>query len=176
MAIASGAQRDRLSARYVAAYNASLQEGRGRPDGDFTVWREYPDELKPRSQKVGKGLYTAMGVPRGDKAAREAAARRNLEFFGAPTVLWLFVHKGMLPFSAQDGGILLDTLMLSAQAHGVDTCPIGTLAVWRGPIDEEFDIPKDYQFITGLAFGYASDAPANQFRAEHPTLTVVPAR
>lgn len=63
---------------------------------------------------------------------------------------------------------MLQTLMLSATAHGVGSCPLGVLATWRRPIDAEFEVPEDYKLITGLALGYASDDPVNDFRADHP--------
>ncbi len=187
VAIASGERLERLSRAYLRAFDASIGIqhrkplalfkalfGVGVPRGDFAAWKPYPADLKPRSQKVGKAMYEHMGIARGDRAARDAAARRNLEFFGAPTVLWLFVHKKMLPFSALDAGLMLQTLMVSAQAHGVDSCPIGTLAYWRKPVDAEFDVPPNYRLITGLALGYESDDPLNSFRAEHPPVVRVP--
>lgn len=182
IAIASGSRLDRLRDAYLRAFDASLGLQRreplavlkgllfrvGMPDGDFKTWGRYPADILPRSQKVGKALYRHLGIGRGDREAREAAARRNLEFFGAPTVLWVFVHKKMLPFSAQDAGLMLQSLMLGAQARGVASCPLGVLATWRHPIEAEFEVPPHYRLITGLALGYASDDPINEFRAEHP--------
>lgn len=183
VAIASGERLERLRQTYLTAFEDALgmyhreplaiAKGlvRGRlPDGDFPVWKPYPADLRPRSQQVGKALYAHLGIQRGDRDGRDAVARRNLEFFGAPTVLWLFVHKGLLPFSAQDGGLMLQTLILAAQARGVSSCPLGVLATWRHPVDAEFEIPANYKLITGLALGYASDDPVNDFRAEHPPL------
>lgn len=185
LAVASGERRDRLAAAYLKAFDASLPLQRkdpkaiakavltrGWPDADFKTWGRYPDGLLQRSQKVGRGLYEHVGVARGDRAARDAFARRNCEFFGAPVVLLLFVHDGLLPFSGVDAGLMLQTLMLSATAHGVGTCPLGVLATWRHPSDAEFDIPKHYKLVTGLAMGYASDAPVNAFRADHPPVTL----
>jgi nitroreductase len=189
VAVASGDQLGRLRAGYLAAFDASLdlQHRRpaallkavlpsGRPDGDFKTWGKYPDELRPRSVKVGVGLYKHLGIARGDRAARDAQARKNCEFFGAPAVLWLFVHDELLPFSAQDGGLMLQTLMLAAQARGVNSCPLGVLATWRHPLDAEFVVPAHYKLITGLALGYASDDAVNDFRAEHPPLMQLPSR
>lgn len=185
VAIATGERLKRLQADYTAAFDRSLGIQRrdvraiikapftgALPDSDFKPWKPYPKELRGRSRKIGKALYEHMGIERGDRAARDAAVRRNLDFFGAPTVMWFFVHKKLLPFSAMDVGILLQTVMLSAQAQGLATCPLGLLSVWRGPVDKEFEIPKHYKLITGLALGYASDHPVNDFRAEHPPLNL----
>lgn len=188
VAVATGERLERLRATYVQLFDASLPMQRGKkrafvksfltregwPDGDLPTWKRYPDELRARSVAVGKALYGHMGIKRSDRAARDAASRRNCELFGAPVGVWTFVHKDLLPFSAQDAGLMLQTLMLSATAHGVGSCPLGVLATWRGPIEAEFQIPKDYCLITGLALGYASDAQVNDFRAEHPPLVQLP--
>jgi Nitroreductase len=189
LAVASGAQADRLRAAYQARFEETLdlrhrRRGaiftawlRGRlPDGDFRTWRRYPDELRGRSVKVGVGLYQHLGIVRGDRDGRDAHARRNLGFFGAPTVMFLLVHEDLLPFSAHDGGLMLQTLMLSAQAHGVGSCAMGELATWRGPLEAEFELDPKYKLVTGLALGYPSDAHVNQFRAEHPPVPQAPSR
>lgn len=179
LAIASGARRDRLRDAYLRLFDESLpvQHKRpwaliktfflrkGYPDGDFKTWQSYPKELQPYRFKVGRELYAHLGIGRGDRAARDAQWRRNCEFFGAPTVVLVFVHEGLLPFSAQDAGIMLQSLMLSAHANGLGTCALGVLATWRSPADQEFAIPKHYKLITGLAIGYASDSPINTFNA-----------
>jgi nitroreductase len=88
----------------------------------------------------------------------------------------VFVHEDLLPFSAHDAGLMLQTLILSAQAHGVGSCALGVLATWRHPIDAEFQIPRHYKLITGLALGYASPDAVNDFRAEHPPIVQARAR
>ena len=186
VAVASGERLSRLRAAYNLAYEqtagfrsrrptkiakAALQ---GRlPSGDFKPWKPYPKDLLPRSKLVGKALYHHMGISRGDQEAREAAQRRNLNFFGAPTVLWVFAHKGLLPFSAQDAGIMLQTLILSAKANGVDSCPLGVLSAWRHPLEAEFEVPRQYGLLTGLALGYAAKDAVNDFRAPHPPLCLL---
>lgn len=189
VAVATGDRLERLRQGYTAAFDASLGLQRRKPgeiaravltgklpDGDFRTWWPYPPDLRPRSVKVGKALYQHLGIARGDLAARDAHNRRNCEFFGAPVVLWVFVHRKLLPFSAQDAGLMLQTLMLSAQAHGVGSCALGVLATWRGPVDAEFDVPGPYRLVTGLALGYASDDRVNEFRADHPELVQVSVR
>lgn len=189
VALATGERLERLRSAYAAAFDASRDLQRrslgaiakaaltGRlPDGDFRTWKRLPDDLRPRSVEVGKALYQHLGIVRGDRAARDAHTRRNCEFFGAPAVLWVFVHRGLLPFSAQDAGLMLQTLMLAAQARGVGSCALGVLATWRGPVDAEFVIGKDYRLITAVALGYPSGDHVNEFRAEHPALVRVPGR
>src|SRR5512137_1906754 len=136
IAIASGARRDQLKAALCGRFDAATQAQRGGtlaklrilltrrgfPDGDFATNFAYPDDLLPRRRATGFGLYELLGIARRDMAARDRQMRRNFEFFGAPTVIFLFVHAGLRAFSILDAGIFLQTLMLSAHARGLATC------------------------------------------------------
>lgn len=166
LALAAGEDADALRAAYREAFDAEARTG-PRADGDFEVRRRYPDELRERSVTLGKALYAELGIGRDDAAARDAWSRRNVEAFSAPVIGLLYVHEGLMPFSAMDAGILLGHIFLAAKARGVDSCALGTLAIWRGPGDRLFDVPEDYRLITGFALGYASEDPVNAFRAEH---------
>jgi nitroreductase len=77
--------------------------------------------------------------------------------------MFVFVHRGLREFSVLDAGIWLQTLMLSAQAHGLATCAQGALATWAGPVKQAFAVPKDYKLLCGVSIGYASDAPVNAY-------------
>jgi len=189
LALATGERADRLRAAYIAEFDVTLpvqHKKRGAmvrlalsgkaPDGDYRTWAPHPADLLPHSQAVGSQLYAHMGIARQDRKARDAAVRRNCEAFGAPVIGFVLVHKGLMPFAALDAGIMLQTLFLSAKAHGVDSCPLGVLATWRRPFDAEFEAPSDYHLITGFALGYASDAPVNDFRAERRAVRLVPIR
>ena len=189
LALATGERADRLRAAYVAEFDATLpvqHKKRGAmirlllsgraPNGDYRTWAPYPADLLPHSQAVGGRLYAHMGIARQDREARDAAARRNCEAFGAPLIGFVLIHKRFMPFAALDAGIMLQTLFLSAKAHGVDSCPLGVLATWRRPFDAEFEAPADYRLITGFALGYASDERVNDFRAERRAVRLVPTR
>lgn len=169
MALATGERAERLRAAYLAAFDraqAATDPAEAGIDGDFDVMARYPDEQRAHQIAVAKALYGHMGIERHDRAGRDAQARYNAAAFGAPVIGLMFVQEQMLPFSAMDVGLMLQTLFLSAKARGVDSCPIGNLAVWRGPAEAEFEIPEHYKLITGFALGYASSAPVNKFRAE----------
>jgi len=177
VAIASGELRDRLAREYCARFDAAqaaLGQGalgkvklalgaEGKPDGDFDTHFPYPEELVPARRATGFGLYKVLGIDRKDLDARNRQMRRNFEFFGAPAVVFLFVHRGLREFSVLDAGILLQSAMLSAQARGLATCAQGALATWAGPPRRAFEVPPNYGLICGLSIGYASDAPVNAF-------------
>ncbi len=191
VAMATGEQRDRLAAelcdffdRGMTAHHSGLLgriklmlTRRGLPDGDFSTRFAYPDDLQPRRRDTGQGLYALLGIDRKDSAARDRQMRRNFEFFGAPAVVFLFAHRGLREFSVLDAGIYLQTLMLSAQAHGLATCAQGALATWAGPVRAAFEIPKPYRLICGVSIGYASDHAVNRYnpgRADERQLRLAP--
>ena len=193
IAIASGPVRDRLQTELTHRFDQGMAAQRGSwcggwwgklkllaspgamPDGDYKVNIDYPEALQPRRRATGHGLYAMLGIGRKDHAAREAQMRRNFEFFGAPTAIFVFVHSGLREFSVLDAGIFIQTLMLSAHVHGLGTCAQGALATWGGPVRAAFDVPKDYKLICGLSIGYPSTHPINAFnpgRAEVAALMI----
>jgi nitroreductase len=78
-------------------------------------------------------------------------------------------------FAANDAGLMMENLILSAHAHGLGTCPQGAAAIWDDVVRKEFDVPKNYRLLCGLAIGYPSETAANEFKANRisPTDIVV---
>lgn len=138
----------------------------GLPTSDYQVWRPYPKDVQPRSQKIGRELYTHLGVARGDKVGRDAHWARNFDMFGAPVAIFVFTHKGLPTYAVSDAGLFMQNLMLSAHARGLGTCAQGALAVWSDPVRAEFDVPKHYKLLCGIALGYPSKDNVNSFHAE----------
>lgn len=183
VAVASGDARDRISAEFCARWDAVVAAKQpgwaglrsklrlvltryGLPDSDYRVYRPYPPELKARARRVGAALYQALGVARDDRPARDAQWRRNYEFFGAPVSLFVFTHAGLGEYSVSDAGLMMQNLMLSAHARGLGSCAQGASALWAKPVRAEFEIPKGYKLLCGIALGYPSDASVNGFQAE----------
>jgi len=177
VAVASGSLRDALSSELCGLFDHGMaaQAGslltklkllltrKGLPDGDFATQFVYPKDLQPRRRDTGRGLYELLGIDHQDSAARKRQMRRNFEFFGAPTVLFLFAHQELREFSVLDTGVYLQTLMLAAHARGLATCAQGALATWAGPVRRTFDVAPQYRLICGVSIGYASDHPVNGF-------------
>lgn len=179
VAVASGETRDRISTEFLKRWDA-LSAARiggilpklklvltryGLPTSNRMIARPYPAELKGRAARVGKELYAALGVERGDKAGRDAQWAKNYEFFGAPTELFIFVHSSLDIFSASDAGLFMQNLMLGAHARGLGTCAQGAVSIWDDVVRGEFEVPKQYRLLCGLAIGYPSAAPVNEFKA-----------
>lgn len=187
LALATGERADRLRKEYVRRFDQTLDIQhrkpfalaktalrRELPDGDFPVWKPYPKELRAPQVEVAKLVYGAYGVERRDYEGRDNANRRNVSAFNAPVMGFVFVHEKMLPWSAMDAGLMLQTLFLSAKAHGVDSCAIGILSTWRGPVEQEFEIPQHYKLITGFCLGYADcESPINHVNALRPPIQLL---
>lgn len=188
VAVATGDRRDRMSVEFLNRWEA-VKDARGAgllpklklalsryglPTSNWLISKPYHPDLLPRSQRVGRELFGLLGIARGDKVARDASWARNYEFFGAPVELFVFTHKTLGKFAASDAGLFMENLMLSAHAHGLGTCAQGSVAVWEDVVRGEFDIPKEYSLLCGIAVGYPSSHPINSFganRLDHTEIT-----
>jgi nitroreductase len=166
IAIAEGEQRDRISAKLVARLRESVEKPLMGADPDYTHEIPYPPGLVERSQRVGRGNYDTLGIDRGDSAARFRFLERNYEFFGAPTALFFFTHRGLDQFGTLDLGLFIEAMMLSAKAQGLGSCAQGYLGNYPDIIREEFDIDDEYALVCGMSIGYPSDHPINSWQAE----------
>jgi nitroreductase len=187
LAVASGDRADRIRSELVRRYDESapLRHGgrvakargwvtrKGMPDSDFSVPIDYPDELQQRRRATGFGLYGVLGIERTDYVARDRQMRRNFEFFGAPTAVFVFVHEGLGAYSVLDAGFMMQTLLLSAHARGLGTCAQGALAMWARPVRAEFDVPEHYRLLCGVSIGYASDHQVNRYAPGRPAVDEV---
>ncbi len=179
IAIATDEVRDRISNEFLSRWSVLSQIMRkgiknklrliysryGLPTSNRSIVKPYVAELRPRAQRVGKELYELFGVKRGDRAARDAQWGKNYSFFGAPVEMFIYIHKSLHIYAASDAGLMMENLMLSAHAHGLGTCAHGAVNIWDDVIRKEFDVPKDYRLLCGLAIGYPSNDKVNSFQA-----------
>ncbi len=179
VAVATGPVRDRISQEFLNRWNALSSGMRGGlfskikmvlkryglPTSNRFIVKPYVAELKPRAQRVGSELYGLLGIQRGDRVARDKQWGKNYEFFGAPVILFIYIHKSLHIFAACDAGLMMENLMLSAHGHGLGTCAMGAVSIWDDAIREEFEVSKDYRLLCGLAVGYPSNQPVNSFKA-----------
>lgn len=180
MAVATAEVRDRISQDMLDRWHAlaAFRSGsllaklkfafnpKAWPLSDYPMLAPYPKELQPRSRKVGKELYGLLGVARGDTKARDEQWAANYRFFGAPVELFVFIHKKLGVFAANDAGLFAQNLMLSAHEQGLGTCAQGAVALWPSAVRKEFNVPRGYKLVYGIAIGYPSNALVNTFQAE----------
>ncbi len=179
VAVATDEVRDRISSEFLSRWSVLSQIMRkgiknklrllysryGLPTSNRSIVKPYVAELRPRAQRVGKELYELFGVKRGDRSARDAQWGKNYSFFGAPVEMFIYIHKSLHIYAASDAGLMMENLMLSAHAHGLGTCAQGAVNIWDDVIRKEFEVPKDYRLLCGLAIGYPSNDKVNSFQA-----------
>jgi len=179
VAVATGESRERISQEFLSRWSVLSKIMRkgilnklrivysryGLPTSNRSIAKPYPAELKPRAERVGREMYETFGVVRGDRTGRDQQWAKNYSFFGAPVELFIYVHKSLHIYAASDAGLMMQNLMLSAHAHGLGTCAQGAVAIWDDVVRKEFDVPKGYRLLCGIALGYPSDSSVNQFKA-----------
>ena len=179
VAVATGEIRERISTEFLSRWSVLSKIMRkgllnklriiysryGLPTSNRSIAKPYPSELKPRAERVGREMYETFGVARGDRTGRDQQWAKNYSFFGAPVELFIYVHKSLHIYAASDAGLMMQNLVLSAHAHGLGTCAQGAVAIWDDVVRKEFDIPKGYRLLCGIAMGYPSGSPINDFKA-----------
>ena len=95
-------EREVLAHRETDPHDAEAEFGR-------TAKRKEP--YTSRMRKLGKDMYTLLGIPKGDQAANWAQWGRNYKFFDAPVGLIFTIDKDLDVFEVKvEGGDILAKL------------------------------------------------------------------
>jgi len=158
--VASGAKRDAISEQLVAAVNSGKIS-----EPDFPHTPPFEGEYRKRQVDCAVALYDNMSIARDDKAGRHRAVLRNHELFDAPHVAFLCMDKCFDVSVATNVGMYAQSLMLAMAAHGVGSCPMGSLRYYPEIPSRILNIPENIGILFGLTFGYEdTDIPANKTR------------
>ena len=143
-----------LSRRLVAAYDDPEESARHTEEYPY-----YPTEwVSPyidRRRKIGWDLYGLLGIGKTDKARMHAQHRRNYEFFGAPVGLMFTIDRILRQGSWLDYGMFIEGVMVSARAHGLDTCPQAAFTPFHRIVTDEIGAPANEQLVCGMSLGWA---------------------
>jgi nitroreductase len=156
--VVSGAALKRLRDALV---DAGLNERPIRPD--WPADGKFDGIYRARQVDAAAMLYGAMGVARSDLVGRRAAYVRNLDFFGAPHAVFIFMPYPFDTREATDIGMYAQTLMLAMTARGIATCAQGALGLYPGIVRESLGLPDTQRLLFGVSFGY--EDPANKANA-----------
>lgn len=158
--VLSGASRDALVRKVCAAHDAV------RADPELAkVYREaydyYPEQwVSPyidRRRENGWGLYTLLGIGRGDKDKMHAQHQRNYHFFDAPVGLMFTLDRVMGRGSLVDYGMFLQNLMVAARGRGLHTCPQAAWNSFASIILPHIGAGEGEMLVCGMALGYADE-------------------
>jgi len=118
---------------------------------------KWVNPYKKRRIVTGAGLYKHLGVDRKDNDTRIEMWKDNFRWFGAKTVFFVFTDKANIE-DAQgvllDCGAYMQSIMLSAQEFGVDSCPQGSTTEFGRVIAKELDVPDNLALLYSVVLGY----------------------
>jgi nitroreductase len=161
--VVAGAVRKRLEEE-VLAHRETMP-----PDqhAEFPRMGKRKEPYQTRMRKLGKEMYSLIGIPKGDQAANWAQWGRNYKFFDAPVGLIFTVDKELDRMSYVDIGMFMQSFMLAAKAHGLDTCAQGAWNNYWSVTRRVLNVPEDEYIIAGISLGYADEShPVNTLAAE----------
>lgn len=165
--VVSGNTKDQLKNNLIAEISCKTT-----PNPEFDWLPKYKDIHRERQFGAANALYSAMGVTKDDKTARQTAMLRNWLFFDAPHVAFFCMPKYLGIMGAVDIGIYAQTLSLLLHEQGISSCMQGALGQFPTPIKQLLNIPDDIGVLFGMSFGYADlDAAANSTRTTRAKLS-----
>jgi nitroreductase len=166
------AARDRLVDRVMTYREAHRAEGAPDASSEYPRATKRKEPYVTRMRTLGKEMYGLLGIPKGDQEANWRQWGRNYEFFSAPVGLIFTIDKDLEYNSWLDIGIMLQTVMLAAKAHGLDTCAQGAWNNFWTITKDELNIPDTEYVVCGMSLGYAKeDEPVNTLISEREPLS-----
>ncbi|WP_027351774.1 nitroreductase [Halotalea alkalilenta] len=151
---------DKLKRLSDALVEALAQEHYS-PDFSFDT-HDYPPPYKQRAADQGGRYYQALGVARGDSLSRAEVVARNVRFFGAPHVAFLFMPAvGDNVRVAADVGMYAQTLLLALAARGYAGVPQTILGSFAETVRHALGVSDDLKLLFGISFGVPDDSHAS---------------
>lgn len=153
--VLTGNTREKVVAAILSEYENPTFERKGE-------YAYYPQEwFEPylsRRRKTGHDLYSLLGIGREDGQRMRAQWARNYCFFDAPAGLIFTLDRRLGQGSLIDYGGFLQTLMIAARAHGLDTCVQAAFCEYHPILHRELGIPDNEMIVCGISLGYADPA------------------
>lgn len=131
---------------------------------------QWINPYKRRRITTGVGLYKLLEVDRKDDERRKELWHDNYRWFGAQTVFFVFTDKSLID-GAQgaliDCGAYMQSIMLAAQAYGVDSCPQGSTTEYGKVIAKTLQTPDNLALLYSIVLGYEdTSAIQNSYQPE----------
>jgi nitroreductase len=154
--VVTGAMKSRLSAAINEINDDPVRSSELEEPYDYYP-REWIAPYLNRRRKVGWSLYGLLGIEKNDKEGMHAQHGRNYSFFGAPVGLFFTVDRVMQEGSLLDTGMFLQSVMVAARGHGLDTCPQAAFLKFHQVIASVLHIPDNQMLVCGMSLGYADE-------------------
>ena len=159
--VVQGARRDELVSQVCAAHDA-IAANPALAAEYAESYDYYPEKwVSPfidRRRECGFGLYSVLGIGKGDKALMHEQHQRNFKLFDAPVGLMFTIDKIMGRGSLLDYGMFLQTLMIAARSRGLHTCPQAAWNNFSKIILPLVGAGDNEMLVCGMSLGYADEA------------------
>jgi nitroreductase len=136
---------------------------------EFRIGQPFAGKHRERQIGVAKQLFSAMGIARDDKDARQDWVMRGFRQFDAPVCVIITYDRALdgsddTPF---DCGGLANALVNAAWSRGLGTV-INSQGIMQSPVVREHaNIPDDQIIMKSIALGWPDDTfPANAVVSE----------
>jgi nitroreductase len=172
--VLEGKIRDELCEKVCQAYEA-VSNNPALADDYKETYSYYPEKwFSPyidRRRENGWSLYGLLGIEKGEKEKMFLQHQRNFRFFDAPVGLFFTIHKDLGTGSILDYGMFLQSVMISAQSHGLATCPQAAWNKFSKIIAPTIGAGEDEMLVCGMALGYADKShKVNTFQTPRATV------
>jgi nitroreductase len=166
--VLQGAKRDELVSQVCTAHDAITANPALAADY-AEAYDYYPEKwVSPfidRRRECGFGLYSVLGIGKGDKDRMHEQHQRNFKLFDAPVGLMFTIDKVMGRGSLLDYGMFIQTLMIAARSRGLHTCPQAAWNNFSKIILPMVGAGDNEMLVCGMALGYADEsALVNSFQ------------
>ncbi len=161
VAVVTGKKKDELGKILY-----QLADTNSPTNADLPGPKEWPPELEKRAKEHGARRFLALGIERANEQQRKENRLSNYKFYGAPSVLFLFIDKSLTSWSLFDAGLFAQSLCLTAHSFGLGTCLQASLNSYPDAVRDFLGIPKTKMLILGISMGYPDmDAPLNTYQS-----------
>ncbi|AUZ06206.1 nitroreductase family protein [Vitreoscilla sp. C1] len=165
--VVTGDKRDQIVAEVCALHDAARLDA-SINEQHTESYPYYPEKwISPyidRRRENGWGLYGLLGIQKGEKDKMHEQHQRNFRLFDAPVALFFTVNKAMGIGSKMDIAMMMQNVMIAAQARGLATCPQAAWNHYHKVILPIIGAGEDEELVCGMAVGYAdTSATVNTF-------------
>lgn len=166
--VLQGKKRDELVTKVCVAHD-SLTTDPAMKDEYVEDYDYYPAQwVSPyidRRRECGFGLYSVLGIGKGDKERMHRQHQQNFRFFEAPVGLIFTLDKVMGRGSLLDYGMFIQTLMLAARSRGLHTCPQAAWNNFSKIVLPFVGAGSNELLVCGMSLGYAdASSTVNTFQ------------
>lgn len=165
--VVSGKKKVELETKILNAFNEGKKEAM-----DYNYYpKSWEEPFKSRRKETGLLMYETLGIARDDKARQMEQWSANYRAFDAPVVLYFFIDATLEAGSYLDYGMFLQSIMLSATAKGIASCPQAATAEFPITVKQELGVQSNNVLLCSIALGYEDkDALINSYRTRRIAL------